>query len=250
LKTSFNFYLPYDMTGKIQGLALVFMWTTTLSHLRGFNDGTFKFGVLIKTLVMIISDMKAFIIIMAIVLMGFGSAFIFLLPGVGNDLIRLLVIDILTGGGEVALRIHASYMSLDSGTFILVNTLFIIFSFITIVIMLNMLIAIMGDTYENVTSNYKMEGMLSRAQVVVDLLEQYATKKDPVLNPRWLFMLSPLDVETDDQRWHGQLVELKKTVGKEVQDLRNDLDLKLDAVLELLKKAHVSKNTSTLPSRR
>ena len=32
-----------------------------------------------------------------------------------------------------------------------------------------------------------------------------------------------------DQRWHGQLVELKKTVGKEVQDLRNDLDLKLDA---------------------
>ena len=113
-----------------------------------------------------------------------------------------------------------------------------------------MLIAIMGDTYENVTSNYKMEGMLSRAQVVVDLLEQYATKKDPILNPRWLFMLSPLDVETDDQRWHGQLVELKKTVGKEVQDLRNDLDLKLDAVLELLKKAHVSKNTSTLPSRR
>ena len=96
-----------------------------------------------------------------------------------------------------------------------------------------------------------MEGMLSRAQVVVDLLEQYATKKDPVLNPRWLFMLSPLDVETDDQLGqHGQLVELKKTVGKEVQDLRNDLDLKLDAVLELLKKAHVSKNTSTLPSRR
>eukprot|EP00942_MAST-04A_sp_MAST-4A-sp1_P013796 g13796.t1 len=102
--------------------------------------------------------------------------------------------------------------------------------------MLNMLIAIMGDTYENVTSNYKMEGMLSRAQVVVDLLEQYASKKDPILNPRWLVMLSPLDTELDDGHWHGQLIELKKTVSKEVGALRGDVDKKLNKILELMEK--------------
>ena len=54
--------------------------------------------------------------------------------------------------------------------------------------------------------------------------------------------MQTLDSELSDQRWHGQLVELKKTVGKEVQDLRNDLDLKLDAVLELLKQAKATQD--------
>jgi hypothetical protein len=236
LKTSLGYTLPYGISNKTQGLSLVLLWTTTLSHLRGFNDGTYKFGVLIKTLVMIISDMKAFIIIMCIVVMGFGSAFVFLLPGVDNDTIRMLVIDVLTGGGEVALIIYSLRDNLDTFSFILVNALFILFAFIIIVIMLNMLIAIMGYTYENVTSNYKMEGMLSRAQVVVDLLEQYASKKDPILNPRWLVMLSPLDAELDDKHWHGQLIELKKTVSKEVGALRGDVDKKLNKILELMEK--------------
>ena len=86
------------------------------------------FGVLIKTLVMIISDMKAFIIIMCIVVMGFGSAFVFLLPGVDNDTIRMLVIDVLTGGGEVALIIYSLRDNLDTFSFILVNALFILFA--------------------------------------------------------------------------------------------------------------------------
>lgn len=236
LKTSFDVTLPYGLSNKIQGLSLVLIWTTTLSHLRGFNDGTFKFGVLIKTLVMIISDMKAFIIIMSIVVMGFGSAFVFLLPDVDNDTIRKLVIDVLTGGGEVAYIIYSSNENLDTFSFILVNGLFILFAFITIVIMLNMLIAIMGDTYENVTSNYKMEGMLSRAQVVVDLLEQYASKKDPILNPRWLVMLTPLDTDENDRNWHGQLVELKKAVGKEVGSLKRDVEEKLNRILEMMER--------------
>ncbi len=137
---------------------------------------------------------------------------------------------------NVALIIYSLRDNLDTFSFILVNGLFILFAFIIIVIMLNMLIAIMGDTYENVTSNYKMEGMLSRAQVVVDLLEQYASKKDPILNPRWLVMLSPLDAELDDRHWHGQLIELKKTVSKEVGALRGDVDKKLNRILELMEK--------------
>eukprot|EP00943_MAST-04B_sp_MAST-4B-sp1_P006202 g6202.t1 len=249
LKTSFDITVPYGLSNKTQGLSLVLIWTTTLSHLRGFNDGTYKFGVLIKTLVMIISDMKAFIIIMSIVVMGFGSAFVFLLPGVDNDTIRTLVIDVLTGGGEVALIIYSSSQDLDTFSFILVNGLFILFAFITIVIMLNMLIAIMGDTYENVTSNYKMEGMLSRAQVVVDLLEQYASKKDPILNPRWLVMLTPLDTDSRDTNWHGQLVELKKAVGKEVGSLKIDVEKKLNKIITMMEQQQLELRAAGMKSR-
>ena len=115
--------------------------------------------------------------------------------------------------------------------------------------MLNMLIAIMGDTYENVTSNYKMEGMLSRAQVVVDLLEQYASKKDPILNPRWLVMLTPLDTDSRDTNWHGQLVELKKAVGKEVGSLKIDVEKKLNKIITMMEQQQLELRAAGMKSR-
>ena len=41
---------------------------------------------------------------------------------------------------------------------------------------------------------------------------------------------------TDDGHWHGQLIELKKTVSKEVGALRGDVDKKLNKILELMEK--------------
>ena len=40
LKTSLGYTLPYGFKQN----TLVLLWTTTLSHLRGFNDGTYIWG--------------------------------------------------------------------------------------------------------------------------------------------------------------------------------------------------------------
>ena len=62
-------------------------------------------------------------------------------------------------------------------------------------------------------------------------------------------MLTPLDTEAGDSNWHGQLVELKKAVGKEVGSLKSDVDKKLNKIIAMMEQQQCELRAAGIKSR-
>jgi hypothetical protein len=61
--------------------------------------------------------------------------------------------------------------------------MFVFFQFIVVVLMLNLIIAIMGDSYEKVKENETVEALHERAKVIVDMELLCERNIPPALRP-------------------------------------------------------------------
>ena len=96
-----------------------------------------------------------------------------------------------------------------------------------------MLIAIMGDSYENVTANIRIERFRSLARLSADLLVDF-NENDPLFKG-YLHICDMKDENAISNRgtWEGRL----KAVKNEIGDVRGDIDMlnkKLDTKVEML----------------
>ena len=138
------------------------------------------------------------------------------------------------------------------------------FMFIVVIVLLNMLIALMGDSYDNVTENIQIESIRARARVCADLLIDVDGKNN--IFGEWLHVCVAKDENTFSNRntWEGKLKAMKMEIGSveknlvkkmELSDLKaneakkemkkdidgvkkdmEDMNKKLDAIMELLTK--------------
>ena len=124
------------------------------------------------------------------------------------------------------------------------------FMFIVVIVLMNMLIALMGDSYDNVTENIQIESIRARARVCADLLVDINRKND--IFCEWLHVCAAKDENAFSNRstWEGKLKAMKREIGgveknlekkMELSDLKMDLKVdevnkKLDAIMELLSK--------------
>merc|ERR1711871_90911 len=124
------------------------------------------------------------------------------------------------------------------------------FMFIVVIVLLNMLIALMGDSYDNVTENIQIESIRARARVCADLLIDVDSKNN--IFCEWLHVCVAKDENTFSNRstWEGKLKAMKREIGsvkkemkkemngvkKDMEDMNKKLDAKLDAIMELLTK--------------
>ena len=79
------------------------------------------------------------------------------------------------------------------------------FMFIVVIVLLNMLIALMGDSYDNVTENIQIESIRARARVFADLLVDINRKNDIFCD--WLHVCAAKDENAFSNRstWEGKL---------------------------------------------
>jgi len=189
----------------------IFLTLKLLSYLRGFGST----GWLIAVLIANFQDVRGFLIILVAMLVGFSVSFRALFAATGDEsfgsLKRAFLSTFeltLTGTYDTALLVSAEYTILSSIIFILAITC-------VLVVALNALISILGDSYARVQKNAIANRRRERAALIVEymiLLPEWK-RKSVEENAKWFHSLMEVDAdgalldETDD--WVGGLNALK-----------------------------------------
>jgi len=100
------------------------------------------------------------------------------------------------------------------------------------VVMLNALIAIMGDTFDRVSETRKQRGLQLRAQLLLELddTRDDQKQKDPKLYPRCLHVIRLKEDAETEESWAGRLsamkdkiVDVKKTVESKISTVESKI---------------------------
>ena len=118
----------------------------------------------------------------------------------------------------------------QSKSLITLSVLKSIFMFFVQIVLLNLLIAIMGDIFDEVQARSSAEACYGRAKLMVQyesLFTESYKKDHPEFYPRYLFVLKRHEADgSGDTAWAGRIKEIKQAIRK---DLKGDLE-KLDRI--------------------
>ena len=145
------FGLRYDFIHSLHALASLFMWFKFLYFLRIFKET----GYLIRMIVEVIKDMKIFFIVLIIVLSAFADAFLSLSNAnpedgarfVGSNFFSSLLYTYRTSLGDFQVDDFN-----NSAEYMTVWILFLLSSILVLIVMLNLLIAIISESFAKINS--------------------------------------------------------------------------------------------------
>ncbi|KAK9499090.1 hypothetical protein O3M35_003602 [Rhynocoris fuscipes] len=166
---------------------------------------------------MIIGDMFTFGIIYSIFLFGFSQSFYFLykgFPGVNNTLYSsypstwMALFQITLGDYNYAELSHTTYPALS-------KTVFTIFMILVPILLLNMLIAMMGNTYAHVIEQSEKEWMKQWAKIVVSLERAINQEDAQRYLQEYSIKLGPGDDPSTEQRGVMVIKSKSKTRAKQ-----------------------------------
>ncbi len=166
-----NFYLEdseytsNNLLYTVHSLASLSVWLKLIYFLRLFEQT----GHLIRTLLGVFSDMKVFLFILSIVYMGFGEAFLRISEANDEDnrflrnfieafvyLYRLSMGDFVTDPYE------------NSVQFVYVWILFVIVGIILPIVMMNLLIAIVSKSFENINAKSELAAYQEKSRIIYE----------------------------------------------------------------------------------
>ncbi len=115
---------------------------------------------------------------------------------------------------------------------------FCLYMFLVPIVTMNLLIAIMGDSYDRVRDNEVVEGRLQKAEVLADMDRTWGfwlARNNAQRNknyPRCFHVLEPegLDMQ-DESEWEGRLKALRKALKEsdiKIDTLQKELNEKID----------------------
>jgi outer membrane murein-binding lipoprotein Lpp len=188
-------------------------------------------GLLIRIILAIIYELRYFMVVIAVLLMGLSAAFAVSMPdnaafdsgepyGMG-----LLASGVLTsylamlGAFDIA-----DYSNAESTAF------FAIFLFLIVVVMLNLLIAIISDVFERVTESWVFEGRKMRIETIIEEELLMNDSQNAEFFPAYLQVLRPVEEAADE--WAGVSGQIS-TVREEVSIVKREVtrvEHKVDAV--------------------
>jgi WD40 repeat protein len=188
-------------------------------------------GPLIKTVIEIMVDIRGYLIIIVILLLGFSVSFAVSMPdneafyanGMAGPLVGLLTTFRATLG---------SFLMTDYET--TVSTVsFLFFLFLNVVVMLNLLIAIMSDSYERVKDGEVVEALKLRAETIIkeEALMSKADWANERYFPAYLEVLQAK--EPPELKWSGvsgQISNMDSKVSGKVDDVKEEVNRKVSEV--------------------
>jgi F0F1-type ATP synthase membrane subunit b/b' len=174
-------------------------------------------GPLIKTILEIISDIVGYCYVLLVLLWGFSVSFAVAMPnnrafmdGKSGPLVGLLTsFEAIVGSFDMN-----DFENLES------TLLFIGFMALMVIIMLNLLIAIMSDSYEKVKESEVVEARKLRAETIIaeEKLMNDKDRADSNYFPRYLQVLRATD--GTEQKWAG----LSGKMVSEIMKVEDKLD--------------------------
>ncbi|GMH88768.1 hypothetical protein TrVE_jg422 [Triparma verrucosa] len=230
-------------------LALPLSYLNTLYYMQGFEGS----GQLVRMISGIIRGIGSFMLILVVCMIGFAFGFYILYEAGPGEYASAGGSG--SGEGDVVdgpYGMDTPWMALFSGFLLLLGDfnveefnasvsfgttllLFVVFMFFINIVMLNLLIAIMGDIFDNVQENANSEFLFARAEIIIEIENMLSTSdlKNEEWFPIWLQVLVPTQSDEDNGSsdvWQGKMRALRKTMtdveaklGSEISDLKAKL---------------------------
>ncbi|CEL92871.1 unnamed protein product [Vitrella brassicaformis CCMP3155] len=235
-------YLDCDRSveAMLSSITAVLLWSKMIYFCRGF-EGT---GHQIRMIQEVVYDMRHFIAVMLIMIVGFGHAFhvLYLHPGYSrpSQWVEATAVSstliFLTSIGEFYEDVVSPEIQDPSPHFLrgfLICVLFVLATFFVTIVMFNLLISIMGDTHDRVKLQEIVAQNRERAELLLEY-EQQVPRGASSLFPRYLFVglvgsrgLHELD---EQDEWEGRLSQMKKAVRAELAEHQQNVDKRLEVL--------------------
>ena len=201
--------------------------------LRLFEGTAFYIRLIMETL----ADIGAFLLILVLALLTFGIP-MYMLDLNRSDIDDNHVIDPVFGFWGMNALLNQYFLSLGEFSFDnfadnpqsgICYFFFLLSTFLTQITMLNMLIAIMGDTYSRIMENKDVNGTMTKLELMADAIHAIKTETDGKDDNRFLFVVKPDENANDeDGDWSGAIAQLSRTVQGQVGKLGAKLNRKMD----------------------
>jgi hypothetical protein len=240
----------HDVSHITCALALPFLYLNFLKYMQGFENS----GKLVSMVVGITKGIKDFTLILCLICLGFAFAFhVLYKSGPG-------IVDTVCGEDQVFTQSDALMAVLGSYTLMLGDfdveeytatsslttsiVLFVVFMFGVNIVLLNLLIAIMGDIYEQINENATQQFLFLKTNIILEFesIMPQKDKSDEKKFPPYLQILKAKsdedDDDDDDDEWSGKLNAVKSEVRKNAEKLSEELKKVAEESAEELQKVN------------
>ena len=195
-------------------LGLPILYLNLLKYMQAFRVS----GELVSMIFGVLKGIMAFTMILVIVMVGFSLAFFVLFSGLDENF------------GNPFISVFTSYIwmfgEFDTDNFgaatnyYAVVGLFIVFMYIVNIVLLNLLIAIMGDIYDSIQENARAQFLFSKASLILEFEEVMGNDYDESHSaeyPTWLQVLEPIKAkgDSDSESWSGRVQTIKRAITRE-----------------------------------
>ena len=231
----------------LAALVLPAAWFGGLYYMLGFKES----GTLIRMVLVICWSIGPFLFVLGATLTGFALAF-FALNQAGPGEIELpdvgpySVSDEASGysnAGEALLTGFALMLGdFDLQEFAaslsptLMRILFVVFMLLVNIVLLNLLIAIMGDVFDRVQDSAKAQYLYSLAKIILEydtLIPQTVRTANPLKFPNYLQVLVPQKSDgagsTGDE-WAGRIRALQRRMESMSKQIKDDVKTEVNEV--------------------
>jgi len=218
----------------LSSIAMPFLACQILFYLGGLKST----GPLIRMIINILHGIKGVIFILLIMVVFFAGSFTVLFQSEidsgfsGYDNSLLAVYGFLYGNYEIT-----DFESSSSPA--LAKTLTSLFMFFVNLLILNLLIALMGDIFDNVQSKASQEATYGIAKLVLEyealFSEEYKKKNEEKFYPLWLHVIRKDDKEDES----GDLAtvfkkEIANNNAKIIDEFKKEINAKFDGLQKLI----------------
>ena len=160
----------YEEMYLVASVAVLVIWLRLLTYTRGY----YKTGVFVRTLIKILSSIRYFLLILGIVLLAFSHSFYLLNQTTDHfPYYQQFGVALFTQYTMMYNIVNFSYgsppLENPDSVVVLWCVLYVLFSVLVTLTMLNMLIALMSSTYSAVVEHAEFEWLQEMAQILAEI---------------------------------------------------------------------------------
>jgi len=203
------------------GFAVFLLWVRLFYLLRVFESTAY----LVSMITAIIIDMKYFMLALLVAILAFGNAYFILGRNseednfTGNNIWEAFIYAVRTGLGDFNVD------GFGTSDELLIWIIFFINTIIVVIIVLNLVIAIMGDTFGKVQETQEATKLQEFASIIREN-EFLISRTRLFKHCKYIIVIAPNKSEDqDDGDWQGRLIELKKKLTLSIKKNQDEFGL-------------------------
>ena len=218
-----------DIIRTIVSILVILMWIKTFYWLRLFSGTSFYIRLIRET----INDIKFFLVLFFTIMMCFGSALTVMNQERGIEQqaypknFDIPFLDSLLNQYFFTISDYDETERYDvEGGDLLIWGLFILATFFTQITFLNMLIAIMGDTFDRVSEVKAQSALAEKIKILADYIT--IVRRADIDGDMFLFSIKPAQLGQDEENsWEGTIRTLRNFISCQMNQNRNQFFNKL-----------------------
>jgi len=223
------------MMRAITSLCVIILWIKFFYFLRIFDQT----ATLIRMIVEIVNDMKNFLIVLIVAIIGFSQGYYVLQQGDPNNFAGPGVMNSIIYSYNLALgEFGLDYFSDgDTGTLdaFICWFIFIIATMFVVIVLLNLLIAIMGDSFSRVMENITNLSVREKVMMIAEN-EALFNRHEIFQQSRYLIIFKEKNLESTAGGAEGQIASLKRIILDNINQVKTNIETKINENQKDLKK--------------